>query len=469
MFSLAVASTTLIFGRLADMYGGRRIYIWGSVWLAIWSLVIGFVKNEILLNLSRAFQGIGASAMLPSGLTLMGSLYRPGTRKNMVFSIYGACAPFGFFIGILVAGAAGGLATWSYYFWVGAALTVFTSIVAYFTVPGCRRRAVKTMQQNVQTEIQSLARDNDEREQQDNDIVMDWIGGGILFLSLNLLIVALIALSQAPNGWRTTYVYVCFILGISSLLATICVERWIAKCPLIPPSFLCRSQMPALLLSLFLFYGSLSVFLLHASQYMEQSMGASTIQTVAWYAPMAVGGCIISIFGGYVLHLLSGTILLIIAGSAWVIAPLLFAIAPSGANYWAYIFPSMLCATIGIDITFNVCNIYITTSTPYNQQGFAGAVVAFLLHFGGTICLAIAGVVKRKTQSSLGERKSCQAVFWLEVGCATMATIILVAFVRIGEAKSDFTVEEKSEQNNELQSDTTLEKSLEQSPKLQDG
>jgi hypothetical protein len=57
----------------------------------------------------------------------------------------------------------------------------------------------------------------------------------------------------------------------------------------------------------------------------------------------------------------------------------------------------MLCATIRIDITFNVYNIYITTSTLYNQQGFAGAVVAFLLHFGGTICLAIAGVVKQKT------------------------------------------------------------------------
>lgn len=99
MFSLAVASTTLIFGRFADIYGGRRIYICGLVWLAIWSLVIGFVKSEVILNLSRAFQGIGTSAMLPSGLMLMGTIYRPGTRKNMAFSIYGACAPFGFFVG----------------------------------------------------------------------------------------------------------------------------------------------------------------------------------------------------------------------------------------------------------------------------------------------------------------------------------------------------------------------------------
>jgi MFS family permease len=99
MFSLAVASTTLIFGRLADIYGGRRIYICGLVWLAAWSLVVGFARNEILLNLTRAFQGAGASAMLPSGLMLMGTIYSPGKRKNMAFSVYGACAPLGFFLG----------------------------------------------------------------------------------------------------------------------------------------------------------------------------------------------------------------------------------------------------------------------------------------------------------------------------------------------------------------------------------
>lgn len=176
---------------------------------------------------------------------------------------------------------------------------------------------------------------------------------------------------------------------------------------------------------------------------MEETMGASALQTVAWYTPMAAGGCLISLLGGYVLHLVPGTLLLIIAGVAWTVAPLLFAITPIDANYWSYIFPAMLCATIGIDITFNVCNIYITTSTPYNQQGFAGAIVAFLLYFGGIICLAIGDIVKLNTQSSIGDRKSCQAVFWLEVGCAGVATMILIGFVRIGKAQSDFTLEEK--------------------------
>ena len=173
-------------------------------------------------------------------------------------------------------------------------------------------------------------------------------------------------------------------------------------------------------------------------------MNASTLQTVAWYTPMVAGGCIIAIFGGLVLHLLPGTLLLIISGAAWVAAPLLFAIAPQDTTYWAYVFPSMVCATIGIDITYNVYNIYITTSTLYNQQGFAGAMVAFLTHYGGTVCLALGNIVQEKTRNSLGERKSCQAVFWLEVGYAALATTILVVFVRIGEAKSD-TVEETVE------------------------
>ncbi len=90
---------------------------------------------------------------------------------------------------------------------------------------------------------------------------------------------------------------------------------------------------------------------------MGNIMGATPIQLVAWFAPMAIGGCIISTLGGLVLHIIPGTVMLVVAGVAWIIAPLLFAIAPDGANYWAYVFPSMICATIGIDITYNITNM----------------------------------------------------------------------------------------------------------------
>lgn len=429
VFPLAIASTTLIFGRLADIYGGRSIYLYGFVWLAVWSAITGFSNNEVMMTISRIMQGIGASAILPSGLMLMGATYRPGPRKNMAFCIFGACGPFGFFLGIFVAGIAGFTTQWRYYFWVAGALSACTTIVAFYSLPNIelprRQHDVwySTPRRHVLDEGKAIQ--------------MDWAGGLLLGISISLILFSLIGSSQAPQGWKTPYIYACFTLGLVLMLVAICVEKYIATCPLIPHSFVAKAQIPALLTSLFLFYGCLGIFLLHASQYMEQSMGANPLRVVAWYTPMIVGGCIISIFGGYVLHLVSGTLLLVIAGFSWTIAPLLFAIAPQDATYWKYVFPSMVCATFGIDVTFNVCNIHITTNTSKNQQGFAGAIIAFLLHCGGTTCLALADIVKRESQHILGYRKSCQAVFWLEVGFAITATLILIAFVRVGEAKND--------------------------------
>lgn len=62
---------------------------------------------------------------------------------------------------------------------------------------------------------------------------------------------------------------------------------------------------------------------------------------------MCAGGVFISVLGGYVLHLVNGTILIVISGLGWIVASVLFASAPVGANYWAWIFPSMIAATIG--------------------------------------------------------------------------------------------------------------------------
>jgi MFS family permease len=57
-----------------------------------------------MMDLCRAIQGFGPAAYLPASFMLLGSTYRPGPRKNIVFSIYGAAAPLGFYVGIFFAG-----------------------------------------------------------------------------------------------------------------------------------------------------------------------------------------------------------------------------------------------------------------------------------------------------------------------------------------------------------------------------
>lgn len=104
---------------------------------------------------------------------------------------------------------------------------------------------------------------------------------------------------------------------------------------------------------------------------MPQCLAPSSAYTiVTGFTPMALGGCIISTVGGMVLHRIPGTSIIILAGAAWIVAPLLFAVAPSAANYWAYTFPSMICATIAIDLTFTVTNIFVRLLTRFSQRHF---------------------------------------------------------------------------------------------------
>lgn len=159
---------------------------------------------------------------------------------------------------------------------------------------------------------------------------------------------------------------------------------------------------------------------------------------------MAIGGLVLATVGGFTLHNLSGTILLIVSTVGYVISVLLFAVMPSKPNFWAWIFPAMLSATVGIDITYSVSNVFITTSLPKHQQGLAGALINCLVFLGISFFLGFADYVTSST-SRLGKKASYQATFWFAVGCAGFALLVIVVGIRIDKAKSDLTVEEKRE------------------------
>lgn len=74
-------------GRLSDMYGGKRMFVIGIGWLVIWSIIAGISHSELLIVFARGLQGLGPAAFLPSSVMLLGSVYRPGPRKNLVGSI----------------------------------------------------------------------------------------------------------------------------------------------------------------------------------------------------------------------------------------------------------------------------------------------------------------------------------------------------------------------------------------------
>ncbi len=424
-FSLVIASTLLVFGRLGDMWGGYPVYLAGLSWLLVWSIIAGFSINPLMLDFCRALQGLGASAYLPTGVMLMGTVYRPGPRKNLVFAIYGTCAVLGFYLGIFVAGAVGQYLYWGWYFWIGSGLTALTIVSAIFSVESDRQ--------------QRLA----------NKIKMDYWGAITIVSGLVLVVFSITQSAHAEQRWRTPYIPVLFVVGVLCLIAAIYVEGWVAELPLLPGDLFAHNALAQLVVSLMLLYGTLGIYLLYGTQYFLNILDATPLQVVAWYTPCALGGLLLSLMEGFILHLVPGRVLLIISGFGAIGAQLMLAVIPEGGSYWAYILPAMIFATIGIDLSYNLVTVYITTTLPSARQGLGGGLINSVLQLGIALCLGFSDIIQSYSVEEAGLRTSYKNTFWFGVATASLSLLLMTIWGKVPKAKSDLTADEKAELTRE--------------------
>ncbi|KAI9826476.1 MAG: hypothetical protein M1819_007369 [Sarea resinae] len=422
-FSLVIASTLLIFGRLGDVWGGSPVFFWGLAWLLTWSIIAGFSINPLMLDFCRALQGLGAAAFLPAGVMLMGSIYRPGPRKNLVFAIYGTSAVFGFFAGIFVAGIVGQFLRWGFYFWIGGILTAITLMSSIFSIP--YSRSEKTSPSSTS---------------------MDYPGALTIIFGITLTVFSITQSAHASSGWRTPYIPICFTLGLLSLFSAVYIETRISPHPLLPASIFTTPSMTPLLLALFLLYGAWGIFSVYGTLYFQNIMSATPLQVVAWYVPLGAAGLLFSILEGFILHLVPGRVLLIISGLGAVGSQLLLALIPlAGGNYWAWIFPATILSTIGIDLSTILMTVFITTTFPTAQQGLAGGVINSVLQLGVALCLGLTDIIQSATVEEMGLGRSYKNTFWFGVGAGAVSLVMMGAWGRVPKAKSDLTADEKGD------------------------
>lgn len=228
-------------GRLADMYGGFMVFVAGMSWFVLWTIAAGFVGNFPLLILCRAMEGLGTAAFLPAGISLLGRIYRPGPRKNLVFSLYGASSPLGFFAGIIVGGMAQDLLLWRWYFWIGGIGSCLSLIGAIATSP---RDSAETRKANV---------------------AMDWWGFCTTVPGLMLLVFSLTESTRPTRGWGSPQIITALVLSILLLAAAVYVEGWVAKAPLIPADIFRVRYMKRMILCLSLSWGVFAIYLYYSN------------------------------------------------------------------------------------------------------------------------------------------------------------------------------------------------------------
>jgi MFS family permease len=102
-YILTSASLLLPFGRLADIYGRKKIFIWGAFTFCLGNLFCIFTTSIPLLIGSRVIQGIGLSMMLSTSIAMLSSFYPPEKRGG-VLGINAATAYLGVSLGPFLGG-----------------------------------------------------------------------------------------------------------------------------------------------------------------------------------------------------------------------------------------------------------------------------------------------------------------------------------------------------------------------------
>ena len=131
IYLLTQAVTIPIYGRLADIYGRKRVFYAGAGLFLIGSTLCGFAPNMVWLVLFRALQGCGAGGVQPIAMTICGDIYTPSERarvQGLISSVFGVAAVTGPSLGAFLVEHVG----WRTVFWVnlpvGAAAVLMISL-----------------------------------------------------------------------------------------------------------------------------------------------------------------------------------------------------------------------------------------------------------------------------------------------------------------------------------------------------
>ncbi len=133
-YLLAVTGTLLIFGKMGDRYGLKKVFIGGFVVFTLGSLFCGISNNLPSLIVSRAIQGIGGSMLLGMAPALI-STYLPEDKRGTAFGLYATFTALGITIGAPLGGFITGYFSWHWIFIINVPVGIAAIAICMATIP----------------------------------------------------------------------------------------------------------------------------------------------------------------------------------------------------------------------------------------------------------------------------------------------------------------------------------------------
>ena len=127
IYLLAICSFILVYGRLGDMLGYKRIFLTGLVCFAGASLLCGLSRNIWMLIIFRAFQGLTVAMQMALGMAIVTSAFDPRERGKAI-GIYATAIALGLMLGPVLGGVIAQYLSWRFVFFINIPI----GIIAFF-------------------------------------------------------------------------------------------------------------------------------------------------------------------------------------------------------------------------------------------------------------------------------------------------------------------------------------------------
>ncbi len=359
-YGLTLAGFLMLSGRAGDVYGQKKLFIFGIVLFTVASLIGGFAPSLLVLVASRGVQGVGAAISTATALSILVATFPEGRERNRALGIFVAVLSAGFAAGSISGGVLVAAFGWRSVLFVNVPIGIVAAVLSQRFLPDNPGRAV--------------------------DKHLDLPGAVSVTSGLILLVYALT--NAAVDGFMSLQTLLPLSVSALVLAAFLAIE-YRSKSPLMPLGFLRRGTvLTANVLGLIL-TASAGAFVFLLTTYLQQVSGYSPLSAGLEFVPPAmifflVGGWGSSWFVDRVglKPVLVVSMALVTLGSA-----LLTKISVSSG--YLGVLPAMLIWAFGASVGFPALNIAALAGTKRGEEGLASGIINTSQRIGFPLGLAI--------------------------------------------------------------------------------
>jgi EmrB/QacA subfamily drug resistance transporter len=363
IYLLTSTITVPFYGKLSDLYGRKPLLLLGITIFLAGSALSGLSQDIYQLIAFRGLQGIGAGALFPISLAVIGDMYTPAERGKYQ-GLFGAVFGLSSIVGPLAGGWITENIGWHWIFYINLPIGLIALAVIARLLPTVKRAGATRN--------------------------LDFVGAGIFTVAISTLLIGLT--NKQFGEWTEPHVGGLVALGGALFLLFLFVESR-AKEPIVPLDLWRNRTYASSIVSTFLvsfgFFGAV-IFL---PQWFQFVKGVSPTDSGLQTLTLLAGVIISSIVAGQLVARTGKYKLIILAGLATMVVGLILMTNLRAETDLPVMWIWMFITGLGIGPTLSVFTIVVQNAVPFAKLGVATSNLTFFRQVGGSVGLALLGTV----------------------------------------------------------------------------